>query len=197
MHLLAVHLLLEMPLTAPLHQGIGPGRQGEDPLPHRREVKLGPIHPLEAVQPAPLFQRDQPLRRRVGGTAHRIQGKGMDAQAPMMMQAGGGMAPEEIAHAATAQQVRVLQHLDVLAHAGQGRGSGPRLQRCSRGWMVPGHVDPAGPGEGQIAAIRTGIRTGELFGGIGLRGIRPLPGELLPRFVQVHRDPPSSSHSLR
>ena len=96
----------------------------------------------------------------------------MDAQALVIPGAGGGVAPEQIRDAAAAQQGGVLERLDVLPHGCQGLLGGPASQGHRRWWLVAGYVDPAGPGEGEVAS-----GAAQLFGGVGLGGIWPLPGE--------------------
>ena len=172
MHLLAVHLLLEMLFAAGFEQGIGPGRQGQNPLAHRGEVELGAIDALEAVEPAALGQGDATGGLRMGGAAHRVEGKGMEAQALVVVQAGGGMAPEQIRDAAAAQQGGVLEHLDVLPHGGQGLSCGCGGEGGRRWRTVAGEIDPAGPRIGQVA-----LSARQLLRREGLCGVGALPGD--------------------
>jgi hypothetical protein len=76
----------------------------------------------------------------------------MDPQALVVPGARGGMAPEQVCYTAAAQQGGVLDHLDVLAHAGQGLLGGPAGEGGRRRRLVAGDVDPACPGEGDVAS---------------------------------------------
>ena len=82
------------------------------------------------------------------------------------------MAPEQVGDTAAAQQGCVLDHLNVLAHAGQGLLGGPTGEGRRRRRLVAGDVDPAGPGEGEVAS-----GAAQLLCGVGLGGVWQLPGE--------------------
>ena len=173
MHLFAVDLLLKMPFAPGGEQGIAALRQIEDPLPHGREIQISPVNPLKAIEPAALLEW---CATRVRGAAHRIEREGMDSQALVMREVFGGMAPEQIGDTTAAQQSRVLQHLDVLPHRGHRCCDSSGGEGGRRGRVIAGEVDPACPGVGEIV-----IGTAKLLCGKGLRGVGPLPGELIHR----------------
>ena len=89
-----------------------------------------------------------------------------------MPEAGGGVAPEQIRDAAAAQQGGVLERLDVLPHGCQGLLGRPASQGHWRWWLVASDVDPAGPGEGEVAS-----GAAQLLCGVSLGGVWQLPGE--------------------
>lgn len=78
----------------------------------------GIVSTLKAVEQGPLRGRKQGLRGRVRGAAHRIEGKGMDANAANLSQPLGGMAPEEIGDARPLEKLQAFQRPDVLTDRG-------------------------------------------------------------------------------